>query len=90
MDNSLLSSLDSNTDLTDKAKAIEHSLDMITSAIVGRLISERLIAYDGQPGQAIEYLAACVADTLVDSLSKVDTIEMRRFWDSSKNEKGTR
>lgn len=80
--NQLFQSLDSDHAISERAKLINASLDMLTAAIVGRLISERLIDYAGQPGQTIEYAAACIADTLVDSLGKVDTVEMSRFWKS--------
>jgi len=80
MDNKIFSSLDSDHAISERAKLIDGSLDMLTSALVGRLIAERLINYAGQPGQTIEYLSACIADALVDSLAKVDTVEMERFW----------
>lgn len=66
-------------ELSADAKVISSSLDMLVSAIVGRLIAERLIDYAGQPGQAIEYLSVCVADTLLNTLDKVDIVEIDRL-----------
>lgn len=79
MDNTLFQSLDRKTTLTEDAEIISASLDMLTSAIIGKLIAERLIAYDGQPGQAIEYAALAVADAIVQTLPLVDSIELKRL-----------
>lgn len=79
--NYITHSLDSRSALPSEAHAISHSLDMLTSAIVGALISERLIDYAGQPGQSIELAAHIIAKTLVSGLDQVDTVELKRFWD---------
>jgi len=78
--NTLFQSLDTKTKLSEEALTIGSTLDVMTSAIVGRLISERLIDYAGQPGGTIEYLSAIVADTLIKSLSQADTVEIMRFF----------
>jgi len=78
--NTLFQSLDTKQRLSEDAVAIGSTLDVMTSAIVGRLIAERLIDYAGQPGQTIEYLSAVVADTLIKSLSQADTVEIMRFF----------
>jgi len=79
MSNTLFQSLDRPHTLSQDAKTISSSLDVLVSAIVGRLVSERLIDYGGQPGQTIEYLSICVADTLLNTLDKVDTVEIDRL-----------
>lgn len=79
--NDILNSLDLSSDMSEKALIIPRTLDTLVSALLGRLIAERLIDYAGQPGQTIEYLAACIGDTLVESLDKIDTVEMKRLWD---------
>jgi len=78
--NTLFQSLDTKQRLSEEAVTIDSTLDVMTSAIVGRLIAERLIDYAGQPGQTIEYLSAVVADTLIKSLSQADTVEIMRFF----------
>lgn len=79
MKNTLFQSLDNDRVMTEDAKRISSTLDMLTSAIVGRLISERVIDYAGQPGQTIEYVSCAIADTLVEVLPTVDTVELLRF-----------
>lgn len=88
--NTLFQSLDHKRTLTEDAKMINRSLDCLTSAIVGRLISERLVELGGQPGQVIEYLSMCVAETLVKSLDDVDTVELNRFWARKEDTEGAR
>lgn len=82
--NDLLQSLDRSGELSEDAKMIHQTLETLTAAIVGRLISERLIDYAGQPGQTIEYLSACVGDAIVSNLDKVDTVELDCFWKRGK------
>lgn len=82
--NTLFQPLDSKQKLSESAVTISSTLDVMTSAIVGRLISERLIDYAGQPGQTIEYLSAIVADTLIKSLEQADTVEIMRFFKIAK------
>lgn len=64
--------------LTENAKMLHDILDQLTSAIVGRLISERLIDYAGQPGETIEYAGRCVADELATQLPNIDIVAMCR------------
>jgi len=77
--NTLFQSLDTKQKLSEKAQTISGTLDIMTSAIVGRLIAERLIDYAGQPGQTIEYLSAVVADAVIKSLDMADAVEVKRF-----------
>lgn len=78
--NTLFQSLDSDHKLSPKALTLVGSLDIMTSVIVGRLISERLIDYANEPGQTIEYLSAVIANALIESLEKADTVEIGRFF----------
>jgi len=87
--NTLFQSLDRADTLTDDAKIVSSSLDVLTSAIVGRLIAERLVDFAGQPGQTIEYLSVCVAETIVANLDRLDTVELKRFWDAKRAEEAT-
>ena len=81
MENTLFQSLDNRLPLTEDAKMIHSSLDMLTSAIIATLIKERLIDYAGQPGQTIEFASIVIANALVEALGNVDTVEMRRFFE---------
>jgi len=77
--NTLFQSLDTKQKLSEAAQTLSGTLDVMTSEIVGRLISERLIDYAGQPGQTIEYLSCVIADTLIKSLAHADSVEVKRF-----------
>jgi len=88
--NDILITLDGNHKLSPDAKMIAQTLDTLVSALIGRLIAERLIEYAGQPGQTIEYAAGVIGDVLVEHLDKVDTVELKRFWDRNKTTEGTR
>jgi len=77
--NVLFQSLDTKQKLSEAAQTLSGTLDVMTSEIVGRLISERLIDYAGQPGQTIEYLSCIIADTLIKSLAHADSVEVKRF-----------
>lgn len=79
MDNTLFQSLDRDTKLTEKAQLIIGTLDVLTSAIVGRLIAERCLDFAGQPGQAIEYASLVVAEVLTETLHTIDQVELRRL-----------
>lgn len=79
MTNTLFQSLDAKQKLSEAAQTLSGTLDVMTSEIVGRLISERLIDYAGQPGQTIEYLSCVIADTLIKSLAHADSVEIKRF-----------
>jgi len=89
MQNTLFQSLDRKHELSDRAKDLGSTLDQMTSQIVGRLISERLIDYAGQPGQVIEYLAAIIGDSLIKALEDADTVQLAQFWakKDARNEK---
>lgn len=76
MDNTLFQSITDKADLSQDAKTIASTLDVMTSMIVGRLIEARLIAYDGQPGEAIEYTARIIASAIVDGLKSGDMVEI--------------
>jgi len=88
--NTLLQSLDLDIVLSPRAQTIAQTLEVLTSAIVGRLIAEQLLDYSGQPGQTIEYASAMIADTLISNLDKVDTVELKRFWETKRSEGTTR
>jgi len=88
--NTLLQSLDRDNVLSPRAETIAMTLELLTSAIVGRLIAEQLLDYSGQPGQTIEFACATIADTLVNTLDKVDTVELKRFFEASRSEGTTR
>ena len=79
MKNTLFQFSDDSRALTANAQKMESTLDILVSAIVGRLVAERLIDYAGQPGQTIEYLSLAVADTIVASMDTIDTVELNRF-----------
>jgi len=79
-DNTLFQSLDRKTaKLSQDAETIKGTLDVLTSALVGMLITERLIDYAGQPGQTVEYLSVSIAETLLNTLAKCDTVELDRY-----------
>lgn len=77
--NTLFQSVTDRHPLTEDAKMIHGTLDLMTSLIVGRLISERLIDYAGQPGEVIEHLSRIVASAVVDGLLTADMVEIVRL-----------
>lgn len=86
MKNTLFLSLDRDTQVSQKAQIVIGTLDVLVSAIVGRLISERLLDYAGQPGQTIECASLAVADELIDNLDKIDQVELKRFIEHVRSE----
>lgn len=76
MANTLFESMTDKFPLTKEARLLHSTIDQLTSQIIGRLISERLIDYAGQPGETIEHAARVVADTLVSGLMDADIVAL--------------
>lgn len=79
MENTLLKTIGKDIEPSAEAIAFKCSLDMLTAVVIGRLISERLLDYGGQPGEAIEYAAAAVSDALLETIPLIDFVELKRL-----------